>query len=70
MHFAYCETLLTNYEDIDYIIRYNCQQSVFHKQFLISDIFSASLKLEACYITCQWGEFRINNAILCSLVLL
>ena len=36
--------------------------SVFHYQFLITPIFSVSLKFEACYITGQWGELRVKNA--------
>ena len=40
--------------------------SVFHWQFLITYIFSASLKCGACYIiTGLWGEFSVKNANLC-----
>ena len=39
--------------------------SVFHWQILITCIFSISLKFGACYITGQWGEFRVMNTILC-----
>ena len=60
------EILLSNYNNINYIVRYNCQQRVFHWQFLISDIFSASLKFTAFYITDQCGDSRKENAILCS----
>ena len=28
-------------------------------------IFSISLKFGACYVTGQWGEFRVKNATLC-----
>ena len=52
----------TNYDDINYIARYNCQQSVFHWQYLISDIFSISLKFRACYITDHWANSQIKNA--------
>ena len=38
--------------------------SVFHRQFLISYIFSASLRFGASHITRQWGEPRIKNATL------
>ena len=34
-----------------------------HWQFLIIYIFSVSLKSGACYITGQWDDFRVNNAI-------
>ena len=40
-------------------------QSVFHWQFLFTYIFFASLKFGACYITGQWGKFRVKNATLC-----
>ena len=39
--------------------------NVFHKQFLITCVFSVSLKFRACYITGQWGEFTVKNATLC-----
>ena len=38
---------------------------VFHWQFLITYVFSVSLKFGACCITGQWGEFKVSNAILC-----
>ena len=38
--------------------------SVLHWQFLVTYIFSLSLKFGACYITSQWGELRVKNAIL------
>ena len=39
--------------------------NVFHWQFLITYIFSMSLKFQACYIiTDQWGEFAVKNATL------
>ena len=39
--------------------------NVFHWQFLITYIFSISLKFRACYIiTDQWGEFTAKNATL------
>ena len=39
-------------------------------QFLITYISSVSLKLGACYIAGQWGDFRVKNATLCSHILL
>ena len=40
--------------------------SVLHWRFLITTlIFSVSLKFGACYITGQWGKFRVTIAILC-----
>ena len=45
-------------------------QSVFHWQFLFTYIFSASLKFGICYITGQWGKFRVKNATLCLHILL
>ena len=39
--------------------------SIFHWQFLITYIFTAPQKFGECYITGQWGEFRVNNATLC-----
>ena len=40
------------------IILQGINVSVFHWQFLIHDIFSTSLKFEACYITDQWGDSK------------
>ena len=45
-------------------------QSVFHRQFLFTYIFFTSLKFGACYITHQWGKFRVKNATLCFHILL
>ena len=41
-----------------FIVSFN----VFHWQFLVTYIFSVSLKFEACCIADQWVEFRIKNA--------
>ena len=41
------------------------EESVLHRQFLTTLIFSISLKFEACCITVQWDEFRIKTATLC-----
>ena len=38
-------------------------KSVLHWQFLITYFFSVSLKFAACYITGEWGEFRMKNVI-------
>ena len=38
---------------------------MFHWEFLITFIFSRSLKFGACYITGQWGEFTVKNTTLC-----
>ena len=38
--------------------------SVYYWQFLITYIFSVSVKSRACYITGQWGEFTVKNATL------
>ena len=43
----------------------NRQKSVFHRKFLIIYIVSVSLRFGACYITSQWGDFRIKHAPLC-----
>ena len=37
---------------------------MFHWQFLISYIFSLSLKFQTCYITGQWGEFTVKIRML------
>ena len=37
-------------------------ERVFHWQFVVSCLFSVSLKIRACYITGQWGEFTGKNA--------
>ena len=37
---------------------------VFHWQFLITYIFSLSLKFRTFYITGQWGDFTVKNATL------
>ena len=39
-------------------------KSAFHWQFLFTYIFSAFLKFGVCYITGQWGKFRVKNATL------
>ena len=44
--------------------------SVFQWQFLFTYIFFASLKFGTCYITGQWGKFRVKNATLCLHILL
>ena len=41
-------------------------KSMFQWPFLITYIFSVSLKFGASYSTGHWGEFRIKNAILFS----
>ena len=48
----------------------NVFRSVFLQQFLISYIFSDSRKFGICYITGQWGNFRIriNNATIYLLI--
>ena len=38
--------------------------SVFRWQFLITYIFSVSLKFQACYFMGQWGEFTVKNTTL------
>ena len=38
--------------------------SVFHWQNLITYFFSVSLKFQALYITGQWSELTVKNAIL------
>ena len=43
---------------------------MFHWQLHITYTFSVSLKFGACYIMCQWGEFRIKNAIICLYLLI
>ena len=47
------------------LINYFVYKSAFLWQFLITYIFSVSLKFRACYITGQWGEFRVKNSTLC-----
>ena len=46
------------------IVLFSFWFTVFHRQFLISYIFSASLRFGASHITRQWGELRIKNATL------
>ena len=43
---------------------YKYTKSMFQWQILINFIFSVSLKFQACYITSQWGEFSVKNALL------
>ena len=38
--------------------------SVLRWQFLITYIFSVSLKFQACYFMGQWGEFTVKNTTL------
>ena len=40
-------------------------QVFFYWQFLITYIFSVSLKFEACYIMGKLDKFRVNNVTLC-----
>ena len=47
---------------VDYI------RSKTYWKFLIGYIFSVSVKFGTCYITGQWGEFRITNATLSFLI--
>ena len=39
---------------------------MFHWQFLITYISSVSLKFQACYITGQWGQFKVKIRMLLS----
>ena len=43
----------------------NTHSSTLRLQFLTTYILSASLKFKACYITSQWGRFRVKNANTC-----
>ena len=39
-------------------------KNVFHRQFLITYIFSVSVMFGTCYIVVQWGQVQNENAIL------
>ena len=49
--------------DYTYISDSKRLDSVFRRQFLITDILSVSLKFGACYITGQRNKFKVSNTL-------
>ena len=49
----------------DYFCFESLFKSVFHWELVTTYIFSVSLNFRVCYITGQWGEFRVINSTLC-----
>ena len=52
-----------NYKQVIFI--FTEVRRVLHWQFLITCIFFVSLKFDACYITGEWGEFKVKNTTSC-----
>ena len=49
----------------DYFCFESLFKSVFHWELVTTYVFSVSLNFRVCYITGQWGEFRVINSTLC-----